>query len=153
MPISFIQLNVDWNAEPNAPKLAASLDGRDVILQFDVNPFIFPEFKTGERATLRFVDGSQFRLGPTNDEGWYRGQCRFSGVAPRWGEFYAIVGDPSSLDGPKDWTVITAESVTHQTHFLFYFRDSTFECVAAQCLIEPTSGNALIRTNKALPPI
>jgi hypothetical protein len=29
-------------------------------------------------------------LGRTNDEGWYLGQCRFSKVAPTWGEFYHV---------------------------------------------------------------
>jgi hypothetical protein len=33
---------------------------------------------------LTFTGARQWRLGPTNDEGWYRGQCRYVGIAPKW---------------------------------------------------------------------
>jgi len=92
-------------------------------------------------------------MGPTNDEGWYLGQCRFSGKAPEWGEFYAVLGEPHSADGPNDWVLIEGYSDTKRTHFLFYFRDETFECLAERCLLEPIQNNALIRTSKSLPNI
>ncbi len=147
---SFVQLNIGWNAEPNAPSPQACLEGEDVILRFQMNSFRFPDFHTEERGFLRFVNCSQFRLGPTNDEGWYLGQCRFSRLAPNWGDFYAISGDPRSVDGPADWIAVEGHRATNRTHFLFYFRDETFECVAERCVIEPDPRNALIRTAKLL---
>ena len=51
---SFTRLNIGWNADPNAPDDCAFIDGRDVLLQFDVNGFQFPEFDVGERGVLRF---------------------------------------------------------------------------------------------------
>ena len=78
---SFIRLNKGWNADPNVSDVHTCVDGEDVLLQFDMNAFQFPEFKTGEKGVLRFVDCSRFRLGATNDEGWYLGQCRFTGLA------------------------------------------------------------------------
>lgn len=148
---SFIQLNDGWNAEPNAPNESTHVDGQDVLLQFDMNAFQFEEFNENEIGFLRFVNCSRFRLGRTNDEGWYRGDCRFSGLAPAWGEFYAIVGAPDSTDGPDDWVVMQRSSGQPGTHFLFYFRDRTFECVAEECVVEPIPGNALFRTLKSIP--
>ncbi len=92
-------------------------------------------------------------MGPTNDEGWYLGKCRFSGKAPKWGEFYAVLGEAQSVRGPDDWVFIERHPGSERTHFLFYFRDGTFECLAERCSIEPIQINALIRTGKSLPEI
>lgn len=91
---TFVQLNIGWNAQPNAPNPEARLEGADVVLRFDMNPYQFQDFHDEEKGFLRFVNCSQFRMGATNDEGWYRGQCRFSKIAPSWGEFYAILNEP-----------------------------------------------------------
>lgn len=151
MPASFFRLNNGWNAEPNAPDESARVDGQDVLLRFDINTFQFGEFNESEKGVLRFVNCSRFRLGGTNDEGWYRGKCRFSRLAPAWGEFYAVIGDPNSTEGPSDWIVVQHSAGGNRTHFLFYFRDRSFECVAEKCVIEPTQKNALFRTHKSIP--
>lgn len=141
---SFEQLNFGWNAEPNAPEPTVRLDNRDVLLSFYVNPFQYPEFGEGEIGTIRFVDCQKVRLGPTNDEGWYMGQCRFSKFAPHWGEFYSVTGDEAILSAPDDWQVLRPLDVSDR-HFLFYFRDNMFECVAPNWQFEPTADNALHR--------
>ncbi len=150
MKITFKQLNDGWNAEPNAPDPAVKIEGKDLLLTFTVNPFLFPEFDEEEIGVLRFVDCVRYRLGPTNDEGWFMGQCRFSKLAPSWGEFYLVEGDEELLGAPADWQTISESSDPHK-HFLFYFRDDTFECVARQCIIEPRPDNSLQRTGKKLP--
>lgn len=146
---TFHQLNEGWNADPNAPEPALKVQGQDLVLKFLVNPFQFPGFRSGEIGVLRFVRCERFRLGSTNDEGWYLGQCRFSGLAPRWGEFYAVRGDAALLEMPEDWSFVSASSGCGW-HFLFYFRDETFECIAEQCIIEPAANNSLYRTGKKL---
>jgi hypothetical protein len=69
-------------------------------------------------------------LGATNDEGWYRGQCRFSRLAPSWGEFYEVAGDLLLSKCPNDWRYVSQEPGRALRHFLFYLRDETFECDA-----------------------
>lgn len=83
----FVQLNHGWNADPNAPEPSVRVAGSDVSVTFYVNAFQFPEFVEGTKATVRFKNCQRFRVGPTNDEGWYMGKCRFSRLAPAWGEF------------------------------------------------------------------
>jgi len=145
----FSQLNDGWNAEPNSPEPKVEVVGDDVLLKFFVNAFRYPEFEEDEIGVLRFVNCTRYRLGSTNDEGWYRGQCRFSKVAPSWGEFYLINGDRTLLDAPCDWKSVV-KCTDQDQHFLFYFRDQTFECVSDQCVIETTANNSLDRTGKEL---
>jgi hypothetical protein len=146
---TFQLLNADWNADGTAPDAVAEVAGADLSLTFRVNAVQFPDFDAGEVGTLRFINCRRYRLGPTNDEGWSRGQCRFSGLAPAWGEFYLVKGEAALLNAPRDWkTVDAAPMGPDGHHFLFYFKDKTFECVADKCLVEPVDGNALHRTGK-----
>ena len=93
MSTVFTKLSVGWNAEPNAPNPQVQIWEHDVVLSFHVNPFIYHQFKAEDIGQLRFRNCRRYRLGSVNDEGWYRGQCRFSKLAPTWGEFYEIRGD------------------------------------------------------------
>lgn len=131
MSTTFEQLNIGWNAEPNAPEPRIELTGTELRLYFLVNPFQFPAYAEGEIATLRFSDCWRYRLGPTNDEGWYRGRCRFSRLAPSWGELYEVRGDLLEPAAPDDWHQI-APKPTQSRHYLFYLRDQTFECDATR---------------------
>jgi len=121
--------------------------GSAAPLSFFVNAFKFLEFEKAEIGILRFMNCERYRLGSINDEGWYRGQCRFSKLAPAWGQFYQVSGDPELLDAPQDWQIV-GDTGDIKKHYLFYFRDNTFECVAEQCVIESTADNSLQRTGK-----
>lgn len=147
MDLSFTRLNEGWNAEPNAPCPNAGADGEDVLLHFLLNAFQYPGSEEEVFATLRFTGCARYRLGSTNDEGWYRGQCRFSGKAPAWGEFYLVRGEDSILGAPQDWKRLSGPG---GRHFLFYFRDHTFECSAEGCVVEPVPGNPLFMAGKRL---
>jgi hypothetical protein len=138
---SFHQLNSGWNAEPNAPEPSVEVAGPDMLLRFFLNPFQYPKFKEGDVGVVRFKACSRYRLGKTNDEGWYRGQCRYSRAAPAWGEFYELTGPDDVAAQPDDW--MNASNEMSGRHFLFYFRDATFECFAADWRIEPVAANAL----------
>ena len=126
MPTTFIKLSTDWNAEPNAPNPFVTISGRDLLLSFHMNAFRFPRFKEEDIGILRFSNCWRYRLGPTNDEGWYKGQCRFSKLAPGWGEFYEVSGDVLFEDCPDDW-IDVGPKTSAQKHFLFYLRDNQFE--------------------------
>ncbi len=149
--LTFLKLNQGWNAEPNAPLPEVYVDGNDVVLRFYLNGFQFPDFSEREFGYLRFVNSERYRLGSTNDEGWYRGQCRFDKLAPEWGEFYQVSGDFAGVAEATDWHVLNVTSSKKLRHFLFYFRDDTFECVAMECVVEQRVDNALLRKLASLP--
>jgi len=130
MVTSFIQLNHGWNAEPNAPFPEVQVTGSSVILEFLANPFQFPAFVSGQRIRIAFHGVWRFGFSSVNDEGWYRGQCRFSRIAPRWGEFYELSGDLKLEHCEVEWRYLAEQAAPGTRHFLFYFRDETFECDA-----------------------
>lgn len=127
--LTFVQLNHDWNAEPNAPYPKVSEHGSAIELTFLLNPYAYQAID-GELGRLVFSDCSSWRLGETNDEGWYGGQCRYSTLAPEWGKFYELLGEDSLRRAPDDWRVPETKG-SGSRHFLFYLRDETFECFAS----------------------
>ena len=129
MQTAFTILSKGWNADPNAPEPLARVDGHSLHLTFDLNSYQDDLFEDGDWAEITFSQCSRYRLGPTNDEGWYRGQCRFSKLAPTWGEFYEVTGDLMLNGKDLHWKNLLGDSSAK--HFLFYFRDETFECDAA----------------------
>ena len=143
---TFRQLNEGWNADPNDPDPKVTVNGPDVVVSFRMNLFLFPQFTADDVGQLRFAACQRYRLGATNDEGWYRGQCRFSKLAPQWGEFYEVNGDLRLTKCPDDWVTL-GRAQTSSRHFLFYFRDGTFECDASEwtfevATAEPDAGSA-----------
>lgn len=141
---SFTKQYHGWNADPNAPHPRIIVSNTDVLITFYVNPFQFSQFGPDDQGTIRFSDCCRYRLGATNDEGWHLGQCRYSKIAPAWGEFYEISGSDDRLIEPTDWQTLDAAS-NGSRHFLFYFRDDTFECIASDWEFEPEPGNALFQ--------
>jgi hypothetical protein len=133
----FVKLNDGWNAEPNAPAPLVTRSGNDVVLEFRLNPFQFKKFSNDNRARFVFRNCWRYRLGGTNDEGWYLDQCRFSKIAPARGEFYEVKGDFKLESSPDDWVILGPEPYALAKHSLFYLRDQTFECDAET--VEPLS--------------
>jgi len=129
MTTSFVTLNHGWNADPNAPEPKIERQGSDIVLSFAVNAFLFPQFEEGSVCSVKFHNCWRYRLGATNDEGWHLGQCRFSRLAPAWGEFYQVEGNLLLESAPQDW-MITAAPRAESHHYLFYLKDGTFECDA-----------------------
>jgi hypothetical protein len=125
------KLNTRFDAEPNAPDPRVSAQGDVVRVRFSLNPFIWDDVQDGDEAELVFEGATMYRLGSTNDEGFYRGQCRFSKTGIAWGDFdelsesnwqHSFPADRIAISEPKDTTALK--------YYLFYFRDETFECIA-----------------------
>ena len=131
MATQFEKLNHGWNAEPNAPDVKMALDASGLTLSFLANPFQFPDFNDGQTIELRFSNVWRYGTGTINDEGWHRGQCRFSKAVRRWGEFYCVTGDLMIDQFNGNWQFITDDPKPNLNHYLFYFRDCNFECDAS----------------------
>jgi hypothetical protein len=125
----FEKLNEDWDAESGAPEPSVRTDEFGLTLTFFLNPWLNPKFRLYDRGEIFFGNCWRYRLGYPNDEGWHRGHCRFRCWAPEWGDFYEVTGD--LLDNrPKDWVLLKPTRPEPSRHFLFYFKDETFECDA-----------------------
>jgi len=96
----FTKLNEGWNAEGGAPYPEVHRDESGLRLAFFLRAG--GEIRDYDRGELLFPKCWRYRLGPTNDEGWERGQCRFRCLAPLWGDFYELTGDLLE-DRIDDW--------------------------------------------------
>ena len=125
--LKFTQLNDGWNAEPNAPYLRAEPDDTSLVARFRPNQFLYPEFERVSFILVRFESCERYRITSVNDHGWYDGQCRFSGHAPAWGEFYEVSGDTRDDLDATPWITTNGFGTRH---FHFYFRDEALEVKA-----------------------
>lgn len=127
--IIFEQLNRGWTAEPNAPELELITKENDVIIEFFLDSFVFNDFSEGDRARITFHKCLQYRIGPPNDEGFFiYGQSRYKKYGVKWGEFY-LVHNSDWKDSFPD-SIVVGENSENLKHYLFYFKDETFECIA-----------------------
>ncbi len=131
--LTFKQLNLDWNAEPNAPHVELSVDGDTVRVEFLLNPWAY-DAQVGEVGILTFLRCSRWGWDSTNDHAWFAGEGLFSGLAPKWGEFYEVSGDTRPII-KDDWEIISVDNANSR-QFLFYFRDDTLQMVAHEWMFE-----------------
>jgi len=126
------KLNTTFDAEPNGPQPRVKVCGTSITVQFFLNSYIRDDIEEDDEAELTFHDTLMYRLGPTNDEGFYKGQCRFSATGIKWGEFYELAGSNWQRSFPTD-RIVTGPALLEKPdlkHYLYYFRDETFECIA-----------------------
>jgi len=135
MSTVFKQLNTDWNAQPDSSNTRVTVNDNEVVLAFYMNAFQFPEFREDDIGYLRFSNPWRYRVGTVSAEDFYRGTCRFSRLAPAWGEFYEVSGDLLLKKCPDDWTEVGPRTET-QKHFLFYFRDEEIEIDAESWMLQ-----------------
>lgn len=129
MATHFEKLNRGWDAKAGAPEPTVQMGESGLTLTFFLSSSLNPGIRDYDRGEIFFPKCWRYRLGYPNDEGWYKGHCRFRCWAPDWGDFYEVTGD--LLDGgANDWVLPAAIRPEVSKHFLFYFKDETFECDA-----------------------
>jgi len=124
---TFKRLNEGWNAHPNDVGLNLRQKGQTLLAHMKPNPYVYRKYKKIPEITVSFESCAMYRVTPVNDEGWYRGQCRFSGLAPSWGEFYEVSGNTRDEMDSTPWIKMEGNGARH---FHFYLRDETLEVKA-----------------------
>lgn len=123
----FERLNIGWNADPNAPEPEVTASDSTLIVTFRPNGRQYHDYRNCAAIELRFENCSRYRITDVNDHGWHAGACRFSKLAPEWGEFYEIFGNTLDDLDPTPWIEMAGRGTNH---FHFYFRDETLEVKA-----------------------
>ena len=132
--IDFIQLSNNWNAHPVSPEVNLQIVGKNLIMEIYLNHCMFDNVVEGDKARITFENSYKYSLNSCNDEGYYYGQYRINWKQRKWGEFYEII---SGLDRklPKPIVQLSDDS-DNKRHFLFFFKDETFECLADNYKVE-----------------
>lgn len=132
--IDYIQITKDWNADPVSPEIELKVDGIDLIMDIYLNHFQFDKYQEGDKVKIRFKNCAEYSLNTCNDEGFYYGQYRIKPTELEWGEFYEI---KNGLDRklPNPIKRIQNDN-SDRKHFIFFFKDETFECLASDYYLD-----------------
>ena len=129
--MKFVRLNKDWNAEPNAPYPYLEITASNIKLSFYLNHFQYRQFNEGDIGILEFHNCLQYRMGAPNDEGFYiYEQSRYKQYGVEWGHFYLVENSDWKTNFPEAIIIDDRIPTEALKHYLFYFRDETFEAVA-----------------------
>jgi len=96
--MNFIQKNNNWNAEPNNPSPRIRIDKNSLVIEFYLNYHEYSHFKEDQKGKITFHNTYAYRIGPPNDEGFYRNQFRYTSKDFDWGEFYQLLNTKKSND-------------------------------------------------------
>lgn len=130
--MKYIKLNNNWDAEPSVPFPTIKIVDRTLKLSFVLNHFIHKNISDGAIGELTFKDCLMYRLGSPNDEGFFLNQFRFTSKDIPWGGFYELFESNWKDAFPNDKIFVAQELKNSPLlhHFLLFFRDETFECIA-----------------------
>jgi len=128
--MTYTQITTDWNADPNDPQVQLIVDKDSVSLEFYLNNFLFDNYHEGDKAKVFFINCHKYSFNNMNDEGYYRGQYRYNNAELPWGEFYKLNTD-WKIDFPIRHKMLNDSPDSRKlNHYIFFFKDNTFECVA-----------------------
>ena len=132
--INYNRISIDWNADPISPEIELNQIGFDLTMDIYLNHYAFENYKVGDKAKIRFINCSIFSLNTCNEEGYYYGQYRTNANELPWGEFYEIKSG-LSRELPEPVVQLSTDLI-NKRHFLFFFKDETFECLADDFKVE-----------------
>ena len=132
--IYYVRITTNWNAHSVSPEIELQLQGLNLLMTIFLNAYVFDGFEEGDKANILFKNCSKYSLNICNDEGYYYGQYRTNPSELPWGEFYEI---KSGLDRefPEPIVNLTMDN-SNKRHFIFFFKDETFECLAEDFQVE-----------------
>ena len=88
------------------------------------------------KARVTFLNCHKYSFNTMNDEAYFMGQYRYKNFYLPWGEFYRLNTNWQS-DFPNNPIVITSlVNEAKLNHYIFFFKDNTFECVAQDYEVE-----------------
>jgi hypothetical protein len=125
------KINTNWGADPDSPKPELWSGDGTVKLTFCLNSLIFDHIEEGDKGMLEFTSVYAYRLGPTNDKAFDSEQLRnINNQAPEDG-FYELIDSNRNKDFSIDKMIVNeAISKKELRHFILFFRDQSFECIA-----------------------
>ena len=134
------KLNKNWSIEPNAPNPEISLIDAGIELRFALNHLAFEHIDEGEHGKMVFDQVYAYRVDFTDREAYLRGEYRFKNDEVPWGEFYELRSTRWN-DFPEERIVLDHEiNKNDLRHFIFFFRDQIFECLAVDYRFEYNNG-------------
>ncbi|MCZ4408228.1 hypothetical protein O3Q51_05380 [Cryomorphaceae bacterium 1068] len=138
--MKYTKLNRNWNADPGAPDLKVSPIDGGIQLSFVLDPKGFEHIDEGEMGKVLLDRVYAYTLDPTDQNVYVDGNFRFQNDQLPWGEFYELP-NINWKDFPEDKKVLDDQIDKKELrHFIFFFRDQIFECLAMDCSFKYDNG-------------
>lgn len=120
--------------------------GANLRLSFYLNAFMYHQFNEGDIGAIKFKRCRQYRMGPPNEEGFFSyNQSRYKVYGVKWGEFYRVVESDWKSSFPQPIYINSKLDNNKLNHYLFYFRDETFECIAEDYVFKVIKDSAILK--------
>ena len=130
--MKFKKLNKNWNADPSATQESIIQSEEGIELHFNLNSFLFEHIEEGEKGKLEFYDVYAYRNGPSNSEEISKRKIPLKVDQIPNGDFYELLDSKWKTDFPSDKIIVDETKKTIKLrHFLFFLKDTTFECLAS----------------------
>ena len=139
MKIENQKLNIDWEADSVSSMPLCWEENTNVYLDFFLSKENKLVYKNEERVRIVFRNCEKYSFNYCNDEGFYRGQYRIKPNELEWGEFHELL-NYNDRNFPKE-TIIENNINLERKHFIFFFKDETFEVIAESFNIEIPPNN------------
>jgi hypothetical protein len=134
--MKFTKLNRGWNADVGAPEENVVVAGDTVVVEFYLSYSSYKRFPENDKGKLTFTKCHKYSIKGTNDEGYYMGQHRYKDEELPWGEFYKLETNWRLDFAEEPIFLLEPANRAQLNHYIFFFRDNSFECVAADYKIE-----------------
>lgn len=142
--VTFLKQDIPFEAEPNVAVPHVEMTDEGLILDFAIRGFAANDYGSDSHAKILFTEVIMYRVGDPNDEGFYL----FGGYPGRvndsiysrkvfpnldFGCFYKVENVNWKKDLLGKVTCILDQNYSEKvgfSHFVFFMKDGTFECVA-----------------------
>ena len=131
--MKYIKGNKNWSAAESEIEPIVSVEENRVDLKFNLSHLQFSHIDEGDKGILKFQEVYAYNLEPISQEEYAQGKFRFKNEELPWGKFYELPNSNWRNDFPAS-KVIVNESLkaTKLKHFIFFFPNHIFECLAAE---------------------
>lgn len=126
------KLNKNWSAEPSVLLESIKRTDDGIEVNFVLNSLPYEYIEEGEKGKLEFYDVYAYRNGPSNSEEISKRKIPLKVDQIANGDFYELLDSKWKTDFPTDKIIVDETKKTSKLrHFLFFLKDSTFECLAS----------------------
>jgi hypothetical protein len=91
---------------------------------------LYDHIAEDQKGEFNIYNCHKYSFNSCNNEGYYRGQYRYKYTELPWGEFYKLQTNWKTDFHHESIILNNKVKDDKMNHFIFFFRDSTFECVA-----------------------
>lgn len=146
MNLKFKKFNTYYAPDPDLADPVPRVDGDRVVLNFQLNHYLYKQFERDAWGKITFNDCLMYRVGSPNDEGFFinpKNPDRYNDSRWNYTDFPELEFSNFYIVENSDWrqnfgpdSIINKEiqskitDLENLNHYLLFMKEGTFECIA-----------------------